>query len=315
MTVIVLSEAETIRQGSLLCSFAIMRINLNDPDALFIPLVSDYGFKVVFGNDKNTLFLRKALQALIQSEVPIREVSFDKNTFDAIVKDSRGGIYDLACIDENGNHFIVEMQVSDAPYFFQRMKFYAFHKFNSLVQRGNFDYNNLNHIYCIGILANNIFASSEYHTVGAVRKADGELLDEQITYVTVELDKFRLTAEHVQTDLEKLVYTMKTIHTTTQLTQFPPFWTEEWLQVAIDELDKRKMTPDERFTYERTLAINAEAIRVVNAQVEEAKLETKKEAIRRALERGRLTADEIAEDNGVSISFVQQLQGELRSAN
>lgn len=98
-----------------------MRINLNDPNALFIPLVSDYGFKVVFGNEKNTLFLRKALQALIQSEVPIREVSFDKNTFDSIVKDSRGGIYDLTCIDQNGNHFIVEMQVSDAPYFFQRM--------------------------------------------------------------------------------------------------------------------------------------------------------------------------------------------------
>jgi len=57
--------------------------------------VSDYGFKVVFGNERNTLFLRCALQALIQSKVQIREVSFDKNTFDAIVKDSRGGIYEL----------------------------------------------------------------------------------------------------------------------------------------------------------------------------------------------------------------------------
>jgi len=66
------------------------------------------------------------------------------------------------------------------------------------------------------------------------------------------LDKFSLEADEVQTDLEKLVYTMKTIHTTTQPTQFPAFWNEEWLQVAIDELDKRKMTPDERFAYERT---------------------------------------------------------------
>jgi PD-(D/E)XK nuclease family transposase len=80
-------------------------------------------FKVVFGNERNTLFLRRALQALIQSEVPIVDVSFDRNTFDAVVKDSRsrGGIYDLACVDENGTHFIVEMQVSDAPYFLQRM--------------------------------------------------------------------------------------------------------------------------------------------------------------------------------------------------
>ncbi len=198
-----------------------MRINLSDPNALFIPLISDYGFKVVFGNERNSLFLRRALQALIGSAIPIQEISFDKNTFDAVVKDSRGGIYDLACVNENGTHFIVEMQVSDTPYFFQRMKFYAFHKFNSLVQKGNFDYNRLDRICCIGILANNIFPGSVYHTVGAIRSADGELLDEQITYVIVELDKFHLSAAEVKTDLEKLVYTMKTIHTTTQTTQFP----------------------------------------------------------------------------------------------
>ena len=292
-----------------------MRINLNDPDALFIPLVSDYGFKVVFGNERNTLFLRRALQALIQSEVPIVDVSFDRNTFDAVVKDSRGGIYDLACVDENGTHFIVEMQVSDAPYFLQRMKFYAFHKFNSLVQRGNFDYSRLDRIYCIGLLANNIFASEAYHTVGAIRTQTGELLDEQITYVTVELDKFRLSANEVQTNLEKLVYTMKTIHTTTQPTQFPRFWTEEWLQIAIDELDKRKMTPDERFAYERTLAINAEAIRVVNAQVQEAKQEVQTEAIRKMLQGGKLSITEIADYVGVPLEVVEQVRRDGRSFN
>jgi len=292
-----------------------MRINLNDPDALFIPLVSDYGFKVVFGNERNTLFLRRALQALIQSEVPIAEVSFDKNTFDAVVKDSRGGIYDLACVDEDGTHFIVEMQVSDAPYFFQRMKFYAFHKFNSLVQKGNFDYNRLDRIYCIGILANNIFPGSTYHTVGAIRDKIGELLDEQITYVTVELDKFRLSAAEANTDLEKLVYTMKTVHTTTQATQFPLFWNEEWLQIAIDELDKRKMTPDERFAYERTLAINAEAIRVVNAQVQEARSETRKESALKMLRVGKLTIDEIAEYTDFPVEEVRQLQRGLQTMN
>lgn len=292
-----------------------MRINLNDPDALFIPLISDYGFKVVFGNERNTLFLRKALQVLIQSEIPIREVKFDKNTFDAVVKDSRGGIYDLACIDENGTHFIVEMQVSDAPYFFQRMKFYAFHKFNSLVQKGSFDYNLLDRIYCIGILANNIFVSPDYHSVGTIRSQDGKLLDEQITYVTIELDKFRLLAHEVKTDLEKLIYTMKTIHTTTQPTQFPSFWNEEWLQIAIDELDKRKLTPDERFAYERALAINAEAIRVVNDQVNEAIQETQTEAIRKLLRRGKLTVAEIAEDTGVAVEVVEHLQREEHLAN
>ncbi len=75
------------------------------------------------------------------------------------------------------------------------------------------------------------------------------------------------------------------------------------------------MTPDERFAYERTLAINAEAIQVVNAQVQDAKLETKMEAIRKVLKRGRLTVSEIAEDNGVSVEFVEQLERDQRLSN
>ncbi|MBB3836928.1 putative transposase/invertase (TIGR01784 family) [Runella defluvii] len=78
-------------------------------------------FKATFGNEANTLFLRKALQALIKSETPIKEVKFDKNTFEGITRDGRSGIFDLACTDDNDNHFIVEMQYGDAPYFVQRM--------------------------------------------------------------------------------------------------------------------------------------------------------------------------------------------------
>ena len=107
------------------------------------------------------------------------------------------------------------------------------------------------------------------------------------------------------------MYTMKTIHTTTQPTQFPKFWNEEWLQVAIDELDKRKMTPDERFAYERTLAINAEVIRVVNAQIQEAKEET----VLKMLRAGKLSIAEIAEYTGFSSKEIDRLLSGLRPTN
>ena len=49
----------------------------------FISIISDYGFKVTFGNAADTLFLRVALQAL--------------------TLDSRAGIYDVACTAERGS--------------------------------------------------------------------------------------------------------------------------------------------------------------------------------------------------------------------
>jgi predicted transposase/invertase (TIGR01784 family) len=282
-------------------------------ESIFIPIISDYGFKATFGNETNTLFLRRALQALIKSEVPIKEVKFDKNTFEGITQDGRSGIFDLACTDENDNHFIVEMQYGDAPYFVQRMKFYALHKFNAMVKRGKFDYGTLAKIYCVAILANNILSYNDYHTLANLRNEKAELFDDQMTFVTVELDKFTLQEADCQTDLQKLIYTMKTIHTVTQPTQFPKFWDEEWLKVAIDELDSRKMTPDEKASLEILIARNAESVKAESRKIKEAEQRVKTDMVRKALSKG-LDIETTADLADVSVDFVKSVQRQL-SAN
>lgn len=280
-----------------------------------IPLTSDYGFKVTFGNEQNTLFLRRALQALIASETPIKKVDFIKNAFEGLDEDSRGGIYDLACIDENGTNFLVEMQVSYSKYFIQRMQFYALHRLNTLVLRGEYYFDNLTKIYCIGILQHNIFPFPSYHNIGMIRNVRGEIMDEQLTFVTIELAKFRLTAEQVQTDLEKLIYTMKTAHLLKKPFEYPEFLTEDWLKQAVKELQTRRLTIEERFAYERMLINAAEEI----YQLKEAKKEGKREAeqevkataVRKALQAGKLSLGEIAEMLDVSIEFVEEVRKAL----
>lgn len=273
----------------------------------FIPIISDYGFKATFGNEANTLFLRTSLQALTKSAVPIRDVQFEKNVFEALTVDSRSGIYDLACTDERGNQFIIEMQLAHAPNFIQRMKFYTLHKFNTLVERGRFDYSNLPKIYCIAFLEKSILSTTSYHTVANLRSESGELVDCQMSFITVELAKFDKGLSAIQTDLEKLIFTMKTLHTVTEPTQYPAFWNEEWLKKAIDELDTRKMSPEERFQFARITAINAEAVNAEKRKIEDVKAE----AVRKALIRQKLSVEEIAEDNDVSTDFVLSVQKQL----
>lgn len=139
----------------------------------FIPLTSDYGFKTTFGNENNTLFLRTALQALIKSPVPIREVQLEKNAFEALTLEGRSGIFDLARTDAQSNHFIVEMQLGHSPHFVQRMKLYALYKFNTIVERGRFEYANLPHIYCVAFLERSILPTASYHTVANLRDEQG----------------------------------------------------------------------------------------------------------------------------------------------
>ena len=284
-------------------------MDLYNNDERFISILSDYGFKVTFGNESDTRFLRRALQALIQSPVAIAKVEFIESEIPGLTKDSRSGVYDIACVDEKGNQFIVEMQLSKYPDFIQRMKFYSFYRLNTLIRKGKYRFEGLPKIYCIGILAVNIFPQiADYQNIAVLKNGKGELIDDQTTFITVELAKFRKRLANVQTDLDKLIYTMKTIHKVTKPKQFPQFWNEEWLEAAIKELDTRAMTPEKRMAYEMTLSVNALAIENENKKIEEARSEVKTEAVAKALNRGKLTAEEIAEDNGVSIDFVLQVQ-------
>ena len=92
--------------------------------------------------------------------------------------------------------------------FIQRMKFYALYRFNTLVEKGNFTFEDLPRIYCIGILAESILPNiKDYHNIAVLRNEKGELIDEQLTFISLELDEFNTQVADIQTDLDKLIYT------------------------------------------------------------------------------------------------------------
>jgi predicted transposase/invertase (TIGR01784 family) len=248
---------------------------------------------------------------LIQSEIPIKDVSFTKGNFSGLTPDGRAGVYDMICTDENGSTFIVEMQTSLFKYFLQRMKFYAFQRFNTMVKQGRYQFDDLTKIYCIGILEHKISDFPDYYNIGMLKNQNGLIMDDQIIYITVELDKFNLSVQSVKSDLEKLIFTMKNFDEYTETIQYPQFWTEEWLQVAINELDTRRFTPEQMMHYEMTLAKNAYAIQSEKVAISDAVLESKKVSIIKLLKANKLSIDEIADVIMVDIEFILKIKAEL----
>ncbi|MEA5401364.1 Rpn family recombination-promoting nuclease/putative transposase [Arcicella sp. DC2W] len=286
-------------------------MEIYNANSRFISILSDYGFKVTFGNEEDTTFLKKALQALIDSPIPIKTIEFIKNEMNAITIDSRSGIYDIACIDEYNNHFVVEMQLSDYPEFIQRMKFYALHRFNTMVKKGAYKFEDLSKIYCIGILAVNIFPSiKQFHNIAVLRNDKNEIIDDQMTFITIELAKFTKPIADIQTDLEKLIYTMKTLHTVTETSQFPAFWDEEWLKKAIHEVDLRAMTAEQKLAFEMAISANALAVKNENKKIEEIRLVDKIETVTNGLNMG-LTFEQCSILANVSLDFVKNIQEKL----
>ncbi len=249
-------------------------------DSKFISILSDYGFKLTFADESDTTFLRRALQALIQSDHSIEKVQFLTNEFIGLTGEARGGVYDLICEDEKGNTFIVEMQLSFYKHYIQRAKFYAFHRFNTLVEKGDYRFDNLTPIYCIGFLAKSIYPNSQqYYHYGTLKNQVGEDLDKQITHIIVEIDKFDKPIEAITTDLDKLIFLMKNEEYIQQINELPPVLSEDWIKIAMNKLDKGKMTPDQRMHFEMMLARNASIL-----QIEE---EEKRRVIEQAIEKER----------------------------
>lgn len=275
-----------------------------DNNSNFISILSDYGFKITFADESDTLFLRKALQALLQSDTPIQNVRFLSNEFIGITENARGGLYDLICEDENGNSFIVEMQLGHYKNYIQRAKFYAFQRFNTLVAKGKYRFENLTKIYCIGFLAKGIYPELEqYYHFATLKNQQNEELDNQITHIIVEIDKFNKQEHQLESDLDKLIYLMKNQEIIQQINELPKILSEDWIEKAINKLDKSRMTPDQRMHFEMMLAKSAS---IIEMEKEERKRDIQKVA-KNMIELG-IEIDKISKATGLTIEEIEQLK-------
>jgi len=128
-----------------------------------------------------------------------------------------------------------------------------------------------------------------------------------MTFVTVELPKFTKQLTDIQTDLDKLLYTMKNLHTVTEASSYPQFWDEEWLKKAISELDLRNMTAEQKLAYEMAISANALAIKNENKKIAAAEAKKTMKFVKNALDQG-LDINLIAELAEVSVEFVESIQ-------
>jgi predicted transposase/invertase (TIGR01784 family) len=282
----------------------------------FIPFTSDYGFKVTFGNEQNTVFLKKALQILIDSDVPIKEIFFKKSDFNALTVEDRNGIFDLYCQDEKDDIFIVEMQLQATLAFLNRLKFYGVHAFNSVIDKGKFDFNVTKKIYCIAFLGTDIFPFESCKNVLTLKNQDGLLADDQTTYITIELNKFNLKIHEIESDFEKLIYSIKYDKLMENTATRPAFMEEEWLKSAFDELDLRAMTPEKYRDYMVYKMRLAEAERIKEELVRNSKEEGRKEGeikgeISATIKFTDWSDEKIAENLKVELKLVKQIRKEL----
>jgi len=177
----------------------------------FADIKNDVAFRKIFGNEKKTLIVISFLNAVLKlkGDHQIEEVSILNPYQLPRIAGEKASIIDVNAKDKKGRQFIIEMQVADVKGFDKRVQYYTCRDYSMQINRGE-DYELLKPTYFIAILDFMFFEGDNYlsnHIILNGETYEHKLKDIQFTFI--ELKKFHLKENELNTPIEKWVYFIK----------------------------------------------------------------------------------------------------------
>ncbi|PZO53454.1 MAG: hypothetical protein DCF15_12660 [Phormidesmis priestleyi] len=174
----------------------------------YVSLLTDFGFKRVFGSEPNKQLLVDFLNTLLPAHHQIKQLSYKSTENLGNTQVDRKAIFDIYCQSENGDRFIVELQKAKQNFFKDRSVFYASFPIQEQALKGQWDFQ-LAPVYSIGIL-DFIFDDHKnedtiIHTVELKNQAC-EVFYDKLKFIYVELPKFEKTLEQLESHQDKWLY-------------------------------------------------------------------------------------------------------------
>ena len=177
----------------------------------YISLLTDFGFKRVFGTEPNKAILIDFLNTLLPDHHRIQDLSFKNNENLGSTQIDRKAIFDIYCQAESGERFIVEIQKAKQNFFKDRSVYYATFPIQEQAQKGEWNFE-LGFVYTVGIL-DFIFDDHKHddtivHIV-ELKNQHCEVFYNKLKFIYIELPKFKKTIDELNTHLEKWLYLLK----------------------------------------------------------------------------------------------------------
>ena len=117
----------------------------------YISLLTDFGFKRIFGTAPNKDLLINFLNSLFDGKQVIKNIMHLNSEHLGDRSSARKAIFDVYCEAENGEKFIVEMQNAFQEFFKDRALYYSTFPIREQAQRGgDWDFH-LYPVYTIGL--------------------------------------------------------------------------------------------------------------------------------------------------------------------
>ena len=270
----------------------------------YISLLTDFGFKRIFGTAINKDLLICFLNSLFDGKQVVKDVSYLNPEHVGDIYTDRKAIFDVYCEGENGEKFIVEMQNAYQTYFKDRSLFYSTFPIREQAALLNFDMNE------------EAFEKEKIrHSVQLCDTATHKVFYDKLELIYVEIAKFNKSLEELETLYDKWLYALKNLY---KLTQRPKELCDKVFDRLFEEAEIAKFTPQELREYEASKI----AYRDIKNSVDTAKREGIAEGMEKGMEKKsheiakkmlKKGMDEatVMEITGLSAELIQKLKAEM----
>lgn len=234
----------------------------------YINPLTDFGFKKLFGSEPNKVLLIDFLNQILPEKHKIEDLNYSRNEQMGLNELDRKAIFDLYCIGESGERFIVEIQKAKQNYFKDRSIYYSSFPIQEQAQKGDWDYK-LDPVYTVGIL-DFIFddhrSDEELLHLIELKNQNCEVFYDKLKFIYIELPKFKKKEEELETQFDKWLYVFRYL---SQLQDRPQKLQDKIFEKLFEAAEIAKFTPEERDAYEESLKYYRDIKNVVDTSMEE----------------------------------------------
>ncbi len=273
---------------------------------------TDFGFKLLFGTPVNKDLLIGFLNALFRGEQEITDVTYLNAEQLGRAEWDRKAVFDVYCENVKGERFIVEMQKARQKYFKDRSVFYSTFPIREQAKVGDWDYE-LKSVYTVGVL-NFVFDEDKddeeyyHHEVKLMDVGRKEVFYEKLTFIYLEMPKFRKREDELETLFDKWMFVLKNLAT---LLERPAALQERVFKRLFETAEIARFSESEMRDYEESLKNLRDLGNVLNTAKEEGRKEGRKEGIETMALRMRddgMPLEVIAKYTGLSVEEIQNLK-------
>ena len=228
---------------------------MNGIDERYISLLTDFGFKRIFGTAPNKDLLINFLNSLFDGRKVIKDLKYSNSEHVGDIYTERKAIFDVYCESVDGEKFIVEMQNASQKFFKDRSVYYSTFPIREQAKKGtDWDFN-LSRVYTVALLNFNMreeaFDQNETtHTVKLCDIKTNKVFYKKLDFIYVEVAKFQKKEDELESLYDKWLYVLKNLY---KLESRPKALRDKIFDRLFKEAEIAAFTPEELREYEGSL--------------------------------------------------------------